>query len=96
MEIEITSEAAKWYKRELFVEDEAFVRFFVRYGGFGGRIPGFSVGISVEDQPSTIYKSTEKENVVFYIAESDAWYFEGNKLKIEIEEDGKEPKLIFE
>lgn len=96
MEIEITNEAAKWYKDELFIEDEAYVRFFVRYGGFGGRIPGFSVGISVVDKPNNIFISTEKENVVFYIEEADAWYFDGNKLTIKLEEDEKEPKLIYE
>lgn len=95
MEIKITDEATNWYEKELNVETGDAVRFFVRYGGIGGRIPGFSLGINLE-QPHTIHASTSINGVTYFIEESDAWYFEGNNLVIQFDEQLEEPQFKYE
>lgn len=95
MEIIISEEAAKWYKEELDLEDQASIRFFVRYGGVGGRIPGFSLGISV-GPPRQIHTATTVNNLQFYIEEEDAWYFENQNLLITLDEQFEEPQFTYQ
>ncbi|SFD78235.1 Uncharacterized protein YneR [Lentibacillus persicus] len=93
MKLNITNQAAKWYKEELNIGDQSFLRFFVRYG-FGGRIPGFSLGIS-NDTPEDIYASCNAEGVTFYIENKDAWYFDDQDLSITLDEQVKEPQFSY-
>jgi len=95
MEIKITEKATAWYERELDVEAGDALRFFVRYGGVGGRIPGFSLGINTE-QPNVIYSSTSLNGITYFIEEMDAWYFEGYDLMIELDEQLQEPQFTYE
>lgn len=53
MDIKVSEQVAKWYKEELALENEKNVRFFPRYGGVGGRIAGFSLGIKAEAPKKT-------------------------------------------
>ena len=94
MEIIITEEAVHWYKEELELSDPTYIRFHVRYGGIGGNIPGFSLGISLEE-PSQIHTSIEKDFITFYIEESDAWYFDDKNLMISFDEQMNEPQLAY-
>ncbi|MFC4557237.1 HesB/YadR/YfhF family protein [Virgibacillus kekensis] len=93
LKLTVTKSAAKWYKEELSLQNGDHVRFYVRYG-FGGHIPGFSLGISV-DTPTDIYASTEVDGVKFYVENKDAWYFDEGALKVKIDEDRQEPEFIY-
>lgn len=96
MEIQISKEAAKWYKHELDLENnDNYIRFFVRYGGFGGNIPGFSLGVS-KDAPEEVHAAKEIDNITFYVEEKDAWYFEDNDLKIKFSRKKQEPEISYE
>lgn len=94
MKLEITKEAANWYKEELDLEEVTWIRFFVRYGGVGGRIPGFSLGIST-NAPHKIYGSTEVDGITFFIEETDAWYFENSGLRISFDKKLQEPNFKY-
>lgn len=94
MEIKVTEEAATWYKNELEIDGKGFIRFFPRYGGVGGHIPGFSIGIN-QDSPETAFSSTELNKITFYVEDKDAWYFEGVNLKVAFNKDLNEPKYIY-
>ncbi|WP_010649120.1 HesB/YadR/YfhF family protein [Oceanobacillus massiliensis] len=94
MKLEISNEAAKWYREELDAEDATYLRFFVRYGGVGGKIPGFSLGIK-KDDPKTIHSTVKAENIHFYIEESDIWYFEDSDLVIDFDKQQQEPVLKY-
>ena len=94
MEITITEAATDWYERELDVETGDALRFFVRYGGVGGRIPGFSLGIATE-QPDSILTSTVVNGITYFIDTVDAWYFENNDLMIEFDEQLDEPQFTY-
>lgn len=92
MEIIVSEEIAKWFKEELQIEEQGFIRFFPRYGG-GGHIPGFSIGIN-QNTPNNIYQSNVLEGITFYVEEEDAWYFEDINLTVELDEVLNEPKYI--
>jgi len=94
MKIEVTEEAADWYKEELYLRDNDTIRFFVRYGGVGGQIPGFSLGVS-EEQPILPHTITTVQNITFFIEETDAWYFENNDLHIHFDKEKGEPLFVY-
>ncbi|WP_077326465.1 HesB/YadR/YfhF family protein [Virgibacillus siamensis] len=93
MKLHISGNAAKWYKREMEIEESAHVRFFVRYG-FGGAIPGFSLGVGF-DEPVSIHASCEAEGITFFIEEKDAWYFEANDLYVQLNHKLNEPEFKY-
>ncbi|WP_174613439.1 HesB/YadR/YfhF family protein [Virgibacillus ihumii] len=93
MNLHISENAAKWYKKELEIEESANVRFFVRYG-FGGIVPGFSLGVGF-DEPSTIHASHEALGITFYIEEKDAWYFDENNLAVQMNNKLDEPEFKY-
>ncbi|QKY69121.1 HesB/YadR/YfhF family protein [Lentibacillus sp. CBA3610] len=93
MNLSITNEAAKWYKEEFDLDDQSYLRFFVRYG-FGGQIPGFSLGVS-NDTPDDIYASKVKAGITFFVENKDAWYFDGKDLTIQLDDNKQEPAFIY-
>ncbi len=95
MKIQISEDAAKWYKDELELESPSHVRFYVRYGGFGGNIPGFSLGINVEE-PEEIHSSAKVDHITFFVDQDDAWYFEEKDLQIDYNPKMKEPEFHYE
>jgi len=90
MKIEVSEEAANWYKEELDI-NTGNIRFFVRYGGIGGRIPGFSLGIKLE-QPIEVHSFTVVEDLFFFIEEKDAWYFEDADMAVQLEQGKTDPE----
>lgn len=95
MKIIISEEAAEWYKKELEITKPSYVRFYVRYGGVGGNVPGFSIGISLES-PIEIHTSTTINDITFFIEEQDAWYFEDKNFVITFDEKLNEPQFTYE
>ncbi|MEI3604792.1 hypothetical protein SPD48_03730 [Pseudogracilibacillus sp. SE30717A] len=95
MDIIISNEAAEWYKAEYELKNNASLRFFVRYGGIGGNVPGFSLGVNLES-PMNIHTSITVNDILFYIEESDAWYFDDKDLLIKLDERLNEPQFSYE
>ncbi|HLS66352.1 MAG TPA: HesB/YadR/YfhF family protein [Pseudogracilibacillus sp.] len=96
MIIQITEEAANWFKEEYDIAEEASLRFFVRYGGgMAGRLPGFSLGVAFE-QPVRVHTETTVAGLTFFIEEADAWYFEDENLIITLDEKTNEPQFTYE
>jgi len=95
MNIQITNEAAAWYKEELGLKSGDYVRFFVRYGGCSTVQSGFSLGVSKED-PIDLSVKTESDGITFYIEEKDVWYFDGHDLVIELQPESKEPIFHYQ
>ncbi|SDQ58056.1 Uncharacterized protein YneR [Virgibacillus subterraneus] len=93
MNIQITNEAAKWYKKEFEIDHQTQLRFYVRYG-FGGFIPGFSLGVSY-DTPKDVHTSCNAEGIKFFIESKDAWYFDDKDLKIELNKQAQEPEFKY-
>lgn len=94
MNIHITNEAVNWYKEELHVTQGDYIRFFPRYGGVGGNIPGFSIGIN-NDQPTDTGTIKTVDGISFYVEKKDCWYFEDKDLKITLDKKINEPKFSY-
>lgn len=94
MKIEITKDAVHWFKEEYELDNASF-RFFVRYGGIGGHIPGFSLGVHLES-PNDVYASVKKDDITFFVTQSDAWYFEQQDLKITLDKQLHEPAFTYQ
>ncbi|WP_226038476.1 HesB/YadR/YfhF family protein [Aquibacillus saliphilus] len=95
MEMSITQPAAKWYIDEMDLKEGDFVRFYVRYGGFGGRISGFSLAIS-NAEPNNPAIKTELLGVTFYVENSDIWYFDGLDFHIKYTRKYDEVDYVIE
>lgn len=95
MKLHVTNEAAKWYINELDMNVPNQIRLFPRYGGVGGIVPGFSLGIN-NDDPKAVYASLEVEKILFFVEENDAWYFGEHDLTIQLDTDKDEPAFIYE
>ena len=94
MNIQINSEAASWYKRELDLSNGDFVRFYVRYGGCSTVQSGFSLGVSSEE-PVDMAVKTENAGITFYIEEKDVWYFDDHDLVIDFQAEHGEPAFHY-
>ncbi|MEK5492844.1 hypothetical protein MKZ24_19355 [Paenibacillus sp. FSL R7-0297] len=81
MNMLISPEAAAWFKRELSLQNGAYVRIFPRYSSGGGLHPGFSLGIATEP-PGRPAVQFEQGSLIFYMEEQDLWYMEGYSLSI--------------
>lgn len=95
MKINITSEAANWFKEEYEITEYTSIRFFVRYGGVDGNIPGFSLGVALET-PDNMHTSVTVKNIQFFVDEADVWYFQDKNLFISLDEQLGEPKFAYE
>lgn len=94
MKLDISKEAASWYKKELDIEEPTNLRFFVRYGGFSGNVPGFSLGVAI-DTPENKHASNLLDEITFFIEETDVWYFENSNLQITMDKGLSEPEFKY-
>ncbi|MEK3779719.1 HesB/YadR/YfhF family protein [Paenibacillus sp. FSL R5-0810] len=95
MQIQVSDEAARWYRKELDLQPGTYVRFFPRYSSGGGLHPGFSLGISVEE-PRSPGLTERSEEVTFYMEEQDLWYLKGFTLHVTYEESLDDISYIYE
>ncbi|WP_055108367.1 HesB/YadR/YfhF family protein [Paenibacillus ihumii] len=79
--INVTKEAAGWFKNELGVQEGQAIRFFARYSAGGTLHPGFSLGIGIE-QPVSPGTISEVEGITFYMEDKDLWYLKGYHLNV--------------
>ncbi|WP_106497525.1 HesB/YadR/YfhF family protein [Lentibacillus sp. Marseille-P4043] len=95
MKLHVTEEVAEWYKEELDIDDTNQLRFYVRYGGSGGRIPGFSLGVRV-DSPYEAFITCKAGGLTFFIEAKDAWYFDDNNLYVRLNQNKDEPEFVYD
>ena len=94
MEIKISEDAFKWFQEEMEVAAGEAVRFYVRYGGSGLQ-PGFSLGVT-KDQPHEAAVKVEKDQVNYFIEQTDLWYFDGHDLTVSVNDDLVELDYSYE
>lgn len=95
MKIQISKDAAAWYKQELGLKNGDYVRFFARYGGCSTVQSGFSLGISNEE-PTDVGVKVIENGITFYIEEKDLWYFDDHDLMIDYQVKHEEPLISYE
>lgn len=95
MNIRMSTDAARWYIRELNLTKGDAVRFFPRYSSGGGLHPGFSLGISVE-QPIKDMLFQDVEGIHFFLEEHDLWYLRGYDLVVNYVESQDDIDYVYE
>jgi uncharacterized protein YneR len=88
MNLQVSKEAAAWYKEELGLHDGDYVQFFVKiYGDQGSAIhPNYSLGIIKKD-PRVLSIRALEEGVTFYFDAEDQWYLNDHNLTVILEND---------
>lgn len=94
MDMTITPKAVEWFKKELTLPLGKGVRFFGKVYGKTQVHEGFSVGLAVE-QPEHPLVEKKVEGILFFIEESDEWFFKGYDLLVDYDEKLDEPKYEF-
>lgn len=94
MKILISSDAMHWFHKEMEAEKGDNIRFFARYGGSSPIHEGFSLGVTKDTpfEPAVTYK---KEDILFFIEETDEWYFDGHDLHVEIDSTRDELSYVY-
>ena len=88
MTLTVSTEAAAWYKEELGLQSGDSLRFFGKVYGTNG----FSLAIN-KAQPTKSSIHTLVDDILFYIEDTDAWFFEDRDLNITMDEVLNEPKF---
>ncbi|MGG0175633.1 HesB/YadR/YfhF family protein [Gottfriedia acidiceleris] len=88
MKITISEDALKWFQDEMNVKEGDTIRFFARYGGNSTIHKGYSLGVTKE-QPVDIGESITIDNVVYFINETDLWYFKDYNLSVIVNENNE-------
>ncbi|XZF76677.1 HesB/YadR/YfhF family protein [Bacillus sp. AL-1R] len=88
MKITISEDALKWFQDEMNVKEGDTIRFFARYGGNSTINKGYSLGVTKE-QPVDIGESITIDNVVYFINETDLWYFKDYNLSVIVNENNE-------
>lgn len=95
MELFISDTAVKWFKEEVGLKNGDHVKFHARYGGSSPVQQGFSLGFSTEEPPRNIAASTKAEGILFFVDETDLWYFDGHNLNVEYNEQYDEVEFKY-
>lgn len=85
MKIVITQEAFNWFKEEMDVKKGDHVKFYAKIYGSSPVQEGYALGFS-KDDPIDMAVSTEVEGVIFFVDETDLWFFDGHDLHVEYNE----------
>lgn len=82
MEITVTSEAQRFFKDEMLLENGDAVRFMSKVYGKTQVHEGFSVALSVE-APDKAIASCEENGILYYIDDADQWFFNGYNFEVD-------------
>lgn len=85
MQIKVTEQAVKWFIDEVGVESGEQIRFYPQIYGSSPINESFALAFS-KDTPISQAVSTEIKGILFYVEETDLWFFDGHDLIVEYDE----------
>lgn len=94
MEINLSDSALKWFKEEIGVNSGDKVRFYAKFYGTSPVQEGYSLGFS-KDDPINASVSKDYDGIVFFVEESDLWYFDSHNLHVEYDEKHDEIEFKY-
>lgn len=92
MEIVITQTAIEWFKSDIGLTKGDQLRFYAQFYGSSPVQQGYSLAFAKE-APINAVVSTEIEGILFFIEDTDLWYFDGHDLHVDYNE--KEDELEY-
>lgn len=94
MKLTITPQAQEWFKRELELAEGQGIKFYGKVYGKTQVHDGFSVGMSV-DIPESPLIEENVNGMMFFVEESDEWFFKGYDLVVDYDKELDEPRYEF-
>lgn len=94
MKLSLTQPAIHWFKREMGLTEGQMVRFYIRQGGYQA-YNGFSIGLTVNDEPTDAISLIQADGLIFFIEQKDAWFFDGQDLKVKYSRKKEEIEYIL-
>src|SRR5689334_18570239 len=85
MEIYISKQAVNWFKNEVGAKQGEKIGFYVQFYGTSPVQEGYSLAFSKET-PINKAISVEIDGILFFVEESDLWFFDGHDLHVEYDE----------
>lgn len=87
MKLEVSVEAAQWYKEEMDLNPGDYVQYYVKlYGGIPTAHPDYYLGISFGEEGTIAIKDVV-EGITFYFNEQDAWFLKEYDMKVVRKDD---------
>lgn len=86
MKIHITDEALQYFKNEMEAQSGDTIRFFAKYGGSTDLTQGFSVGVHMEKVERAAVEEVV-DGIHFVVSDQDDWLFQGQDVKVSIENE---------
>mgnify|MGYP001484008541 CR=1 FL=1 len=93
MEMVITDNALKWFKDDIGAQAGDKVRFYAQLYGTSPVQPGYSLAFSKGEEPVKMAVSVERDGILFFVEDTDEWYFAGHNLYVDY--DPKEDELKY-
>ncbi|MHC0037763.1 HesB/YadR/YfhF family protein [Pseudoneobacillus sp. C159] len=90
MKLTISDSALKWFKQIIGVQKGGNIRFYAKLYGSSPVQESYSLGFSKDEDPIDIAVRYEADGILFFIEESDVWYFNGHDLHVEYHEQEDE------
>jgi uncharacterized protein YneR len=85
MELKVSKQAVNWFKDEFGVKQGEHIRFYVQFYGSSPIQEGYSLAFTKDNIINRVV-SSEVDGVVFFVEESDLWFFDGYNLYVEYDE----------
>lgn len=95
MKLTVDEKAADWFKEEVGIREGAGIRIKAKiYGGSPVR-DGFGLAIDPVEPMTPIASFTANNGVLFFIEDTDEWFFDEHDLTITLNDQLKEPRYIY-
>lgn len=94
MKLTITPKAQDWFKKEMKPTAGQGIKFYGKVYGKTQVHDGFSVGLAV-DTPEQPLIEKNVNGMIFFVEESDEWFFKGYDLLVDFDELLDEPSYNF-
>ncbi|WAA13110.1 HesB/YadR/YfhF family protein [Fervidibacillus halotolerans] len=96
MKLNLSPAAIQWFKNEMELQKGDMVKFFIQIYGSSPVQKGYSLGFTKDNEPIDIGVQYEADGIVFYVEESDLWFFDGHHLNVDYNEEKDELEYTYE
>lgn len=95
MKLTVDEQAANWFKEEVGIREGAGIRLKAKiYGGSPVR-EGFGLAIDPTEPISPVATFEADNGVLFFVEDTDEWFFDEHDLLITLNKQLKEPYYIY-
>jgi uncharacterized protein YneR len=95
MELTLSEKAINWFKNEMGLTKGDTLKFFAKIYGSSPVQESYSLGFA-KDFPIDIIASKEVDGIIFYVEESDLWFFNGHDLYVDYNETKDELEFKYD